>query len=390
MARWVVLVAALLAGVPLAAVSLTAPTAGAQGGGLVPHQLTLPINGRSRTVTLWVADGFTIDVYASGVGSARMLAESPTGELILTTGWDGTVFKLTDRDGDGRADDIVRMFADLNVPHGVAFVGNVMFLAETDRILRLDPWWDSASAREIARLPGGGHHATRTLAVGTDNRLYASIGSACDACVEPDPMRASVWRFELDGRGATLVARGLRNAVGLAVEPGSGTLWATENERNELGEEIPPDEVNVLRSEGDYGWPACWGNRVADAQFGTAERCAATEPPTFELPAHSAPLGLAFATGNLVPLEYRGGLYVALHGSALRENAVGYELVYVPLHDGLPGARRVFARGWLVGDDSWGRPVAPFFGRDGTLYLTDDKAGAVYRIRPTIAARDEG
>jgi glucose/arabinose dehydrogenase len=352
----------------------------------VPHQLTLPINGRSRTVTLWVAEGFTIDVFASGITSARLMAESPTGEFVVTTGWGGDVFKLADRDGDGRAEDVVRMFAGMNVPHGVAFAGDVLFLAETDRILRLDRWWDPSSAREISRLPGGGHHATRSLAVGPDGKLYASIGSTCDACVEDDPMRAAVWRFELDGSGAAPYARGLRNAVGLAFEPASGALWATENERNHLGEEIPPDELNVLRAGGDYGWPACWGQRTVDPAFGSPERCAATEPPAVELPAHSAPLGLAFYGADRFPPEYAGGLFVALHGSALREDAVGYSMVYVPIENGRSGAPRDFVRGWLVGDDSWGRPVAPFVSRDGTLYVTDDKGGAIYRIRPAAVA----
>jgi glucose/arabinose dehydrogenase len=280
----------------------------------------------------------------------------------------------------------VPILTNLSVPHGVAFAGDVMYVAETHRILRLPIWWDGKSAQEIAQLPGGEHHATRTLAVGPDNALYASIGSSCDVCVERDPQRATVWRFELDGSGGAPFARGLRNAVGLAWEPATGRLWVTDNERNELGEDIPPDELDVLRAGGDYGWPACWGQRTVHPGFGSPERCAGTEPPALELPAHSAPLGLAFYTGDRFPPEYQGGLFVALHGSALRENAVGYNVLYVPVENGQPGTPREFARGWLVGDDSWGRPVAPFVSRDGSLYVTDDKAGAVYRIRPSAVA----
>ena len=386
MGRWLVVLAVLLVVVTPAATRAGAEGPAEQGHGLVPHELTLPIEGRSRTVTLWVAEGFAIEVFASGLGMARMLAESPTGELIVTNGWDGQVLKLADRDGDGRADENVPILTDLSVPHGVAFAGDTMFIAETHRILRLDVWWDGKSAREIAQLPGGEHHATRTLAVGPDDGLYASIGSTCDVCVEDDPRRAAVWRFELDGSGGAPFAHGLRNAVGLTREPASGRLWATENERNELGEEIPPDELNVLRPGGDYGWPACWGQRTVDPTFGSPERCATTEPPALELPAHAAPLGLAFYSGDLFPPEYQGGLFVALHGSALRENAVGYNVLYVPMESGQPGTPREFVRGWLVGDDSWGRPVAPFVSRDGSLYVTDDKAGAIYRIRPSAVA----
>ena len=195
MGRWLVLVAVVLALLPPAPGRVGAEPAGEQRPALVPHQLTLPINGRTRTVTLWVAEGFSVDVFASNLGKARMLAESPTGELVLTTGWDGDVLKLADRDGDGRADDVVPIMTGRSVPHGVAFAGDTLFVAETHRILRLDVWWDGTSAREIAQLAGGPHHATRTLVVGPDNRLYASIGSSCDVCVESDPQRATVWRF---------------------------------------------------------------------------------------------------------------------------------------------------------------------------------------------------
>lgn len=391
MRRWLVGLVVLVLLTPPAARPAGAEAPGEYAQGLVPHQLTLPIDGRSRTVTLWLAEGFTIEVFASNLGKARMLAESPTGELVLTNGWDGEIIKLADRDGDGRADESVRIMTDLSVPHGVAFAGDVLYVAETHRILRLPVWWDGKSAQELAQLAGGEQHATRTLAVGPDNGLYASIGSSCDVCVESNPQRATVWRFELDGSGGAPFARGLRNAVGLAWEPATGRLWATDNERNELGEEIPPDELDVLRAGGDYGWPACWGQRTVDPTFGSPERCAGTEPPALELPAHSAPLGLAFYDGDRFPPEYRGGLFVALHGSALRENAVGYNVLYVPMENGQPGAPREFARGWLVGDDSWGRPVAPFVSRDGSLYVTDDKAGAVYRIRPsTVAAGRPG
>ncbi len=347
---------------------------------LVPHELRLRVAGRLRTVTLWLAEGFAVNVFADGIDSARMLAESPTGEFVVTTGWDGKVLKLTDKDRDGRADDVVPIMFGLQVPHGVVFAGDEMLVAETHRVLRLPHWWDGASARPIIELDGGGHHATRSLAVGSDGALYVSTGSTCDVCVEADARRAAVWRYTLDGGDGAPFARGLRNAVGLALDPASGHLWATDNERKALGDEIPPDEVNVLRAGGDFGWPACWGRQEVNPELGSVEGCAATEAPALELPAHSAPLGLDFVRGDAFPPAYRGGLLIALHGSAARSEAVGYSVVFVPVVDGKPEAAHEFMRGWLVGDDSWGRPVAPFFGRDGSLYLTDDKAGAIYRV----------
>ena len=359
------------------------PLAGAADAPMSAQRLRVPSDQGALDVTLWVAEGLEIGVFAAGFGHARMLAESPSGELVLSEHFEGRVLKLADRDADGVAEEIVPILTGLNIPHGLAFVGDVLFVAETDRVLRLDVWWDGASAREIIRLPGGGHHQTRSLAVGPDGKLYASIGSSCDVCVEGDPMRATVWRFNPDGSGAEPYATGLRNAVGLAWQPGTGLLWVTDNERNELGEDIPPDELDVLRPGGDYGWPYCFGQRVVDPAFGSPERCARTEPPMLELPAHAAPLGLAFYDGAQFPPAYRGDLFVALHGSALRERVVGYSLIRVPIRDGRAQPPEDVVRGWRVGETSWGRPVAPFVGRDGSLYLTDDKAGLVYRLRAT-------
>jgi glucose/arabinose dehydrogenase len=354
---------------------------------LAPHHLRISLTSGRREVTLWVEPGFDVGVAADGLPSARMLAQSPSGELLLSQHVEGQVVKLTDVDGDGTADDVTPILTGLDVPHGLAFIGDTLFVAETDRIVRLDPWWDGASARQIAALPGGGHHLTRSLTAGPDGMLYVSIGSSCDVCEESDPLRAAIWRLDPDGGPLEPYARGLRNAVGLTWSPDGSRLWATENERNELGEEIPPDEIVAVRPGADYGWPFCFGDRVPMPGLGTPERCSATEPPTLPLPAHSAPLGLAFSTGTLFPAAFQGDLLVALHGSAVRDRPVGYELARIPMQGQAPGEPRTFMRGWLVGDDSWGRPVAPYFARDGTLYLTDDKGGVVYWVRPSTASR---
>ncbi|MGE3272425.1 MAG: sorbosone dehydrogenase family protein, partial [Chloroflexota bacterium] len=318
-----------------------------------------------------------------GVKHARMLAQSPDGDLVLSQHFDGSVVRLHDEDGDGVMDEITPILSDLNTPHGLAFIGQTLFVATTDQILRVNPWWDGSRAGAIAQLPGEGMHQTRSLTAGADGKLYVSIGSSCDACEEPDPKRAAIWRLNADGSQLEPYARGLRNAVGLTWTPDGQQLWVTDNERNELGEETPPDEINAISPGGDYGWPACYGSRVPAPPVGSSERCADTEPPIVQLPAHIAPLGLVFYTADRFPEAYRGNLFVALHGSALREHAVGYEVIRIPMEGGQPGAPRTFMRGWLVDDDSWGRPVGPYVAADGTLYLTDDKGGVVYWIRPS-------
>lgn len=390
MRRWSVLLSVLVAAVaPVVGPGAVEGTPTAQPGQpvMTAQRLRVPLTSGTREVTLWLEPGFEVGVATSGVPNARMLAQSPTGELVLTQHFEGKVVKLSDFDGDGVTDEVVPILTGLDMPHGVAFIGETLFVAESDRVLRLDVWWDGSSARTIAPLPGGGHHVTRTLTVGPDGKLYVSIGSSCDACEESDPLRAAIWRLDPDGGPLEPFARGLRNAVGLSWSPDGSRLWATENERNELGEEVPPDEVVAARSGGDYGWPACYGDRIPAPGLGTPERCAATEPPTVPLPAHSAPLGLVFATGARFPAAYQSSLFVALHGSAVRDNLVGYELTRIPMQDGTPGEPRTFMRGWLVGHDSWGRPVGPYVAHDGTLYLTDDKGGVVYWIRSATESR---
>jgi glucose/arabinose dehydrogenase len=315
-----------------------------------------------------------------------MLAESPTGELVVSQEWEGRVTKLADRDGDGVADDVVPILTGRSIPHGLAFAGDVLFVAEKDRVLRLDVWWDGTSAREIIRLPGGGQHETRSLAVGPDGKLYVSIGSTCDACSETDPLRAAVWRYALDGGGGEPYARGLRNAVGLAWELATGHLWATENGRNDLGDTLPPDEVDLLRPGADYGWPGCFGQRQPAPGAEQSGRCEATEPATVELPAHIAPLGLAFYEGPNVLPAYRGDLLVAEHGSALLQEPIGHSVIRIPMRDGQPQAPVDFIKGWLADGISRGRPVGPFVARDGTLYLTDDENGVIYHLRREASA----
>lgn len=365
----------------------------------LPTAVTIPVRVPDRyrvgpfavPRTLQGPPGFQVTVFAAGLGPVRWLAFSPQGDLFVTVPQAGRVLILPDRDHDGVADRILSFADGLDRPHGIAFLQGSVYIAETGRVLRLtDTDGDGLADRRevvVANLPRSGGHWTRTLVVGPDGRLYVSIGSSCNVCREADPRRAAIVRYNPDGSGEFLFARGLRNSVGVTVHPQTGELWATDNGRDWLGDDLPPEEVNIVREGRHYGWPDCYGQRVVDPEFGTPEFCATTEPPVIEMPAHSAPLGLVFYTGAQFPSEYRGDLFIAFHGSWNRTEPTGYKVVRVPFVAGRPGPVQDFLTGWLVGRTAWGRPVAPLVGPDGSLYLTDDQAEAVYRITYAPTAR---
>jgi glucose/arabinose dehydrogenase len=339
---------------------------------------------------LALQDGFAAGVFAEGLQGIRMLAVASNGDVLATIPKSNRIVALPDRDGDGAADRVA-VFDEagvLNEPHGIAIRGEWLYVANTDSVWRYAYVTGDLSAREppevvVPSIPGGPQHWTRTILFSADERMILSVGSSCDVCVEDNPLRAALLRFDADGGNASVVARGLRNAVGLAVNPQTEEVWMTENGRDLLGDNLPPDELNVLREGADYGWPFCFGRQVPDPEMGaTAETCAATEPAAVEIPAHSAPLGVVFYDGDAFPDEYRGDAFVAYHGSWNRSRPTGYKVVRIPFTDGQPsGPPEDFAWGWLKADTTrWGRPVDVKQTSDGSLLVTDDFAGRVFRI----------
>jgi glucose/arabinose dehydrogenase len=334
-------------------------------------------------------DGFGVGVFAEDTGPVRFMAYSPTGDLFVTVPAHDRVLVLPDEDHDGVSDKIL-IFAEgagLNYPHGLAFRPGWLYVANTDSVIRYPYERGDIRARTepelVVPLPGGPKHRTRTILFGPDRRMYVSIGSSCNVCAEEDERRATVMRFEVDGGGAALFARGLRNAVGLAVNPTTGELWATENGRDGMGDDLPPDELNRLVAGANYGWPYCFGNQVVDPDMGREELlCQGTVAPAVEFQAHSAPLGLAFYTGDQFPEEYHGDLFVAYHGSWDRSIPTGYNVVRVPFEDGYPSApTQGFVHGWLRRDTRrWGRPVDIVVSPDGSLMVSDDAGERVYRV----------
>lgn len=341
--------------------------------------------GMSKPRQLQIIEGLEIAVFVDGLSKPRMLAFSPTGDLYVSLPHAGQVAVLPDRNRDGVADEI-KIFADgLDRPHGLAFSGEVLVAAENGRLIELPDRDGDLQADRVqilsTDLPPGGGHWTRSLVIGTDGDYYVSAGSSCNVCEEKDPRRAAVLRIKKDGDTAEIYAQGLRNSVGLAVHPQTGELWASNNGRDMLGDDLPPEEINRVVAGGDYGWPYCYGEKIPDPDYGSAERCRDTLPPAVEMQAHSAPLGVAFGTGLKFPERLRNMLYVAFHGSWNRSTPTGYKLIGIPFENGMPsGPPEDIVSGWLQGSSAWGRPVAPTVGSDGALYLSDDRQGVIYRI----------
>jgi glucose/arabinose dehydrogenase len=360
--------------------SLTAGLLLAAGcGGSVPPAASDPVG-------IDAPAGFSVGLFADGVAGARFLAIGPDGDVYLSHPRSGRVVRLPDANHDGAADGIEVVVDGLDRPHGLAFDGRRLYIAENGRVIRVSIGPDGGRAESLTvilpDLPGGGGHWTRTVVLDpAKRRLYVSIGSSCNVCIEEDPRRGSVIRANLDGGDEDVFARGLRNAVGLAFHPVTRELWATDNGRDMLGDTLPPEEVvDILREGGDYGWPACYGERILDPDYGNAERCAASIPPAWTDSAHVAPLGCAFYTGDAFPPEYRGDFFVACHGSWNRSVPAGYKVLHIDVEGGRPVASRTFLGGFRSGGRVRGRPVDVCQAPDGSLLVSDDHAGRVYRV----------
>lgn len=356
-------------------------------GALVPSKVTVPekyrkgVFGEGRVLNL--PQGFSVSVFASGLKGARFMETDDSGVIYLSVPSDGVVVALPDEDSDGVADRHITFARGLKRPHGLAFRGKELIVAETGALLALkDDNKDlKADSRRVITedLPAGGGHWTKSVIIGPDNAFYVSGGSSCNACEESDKRRAAILRFT-DNK-AEVFAFGLRNSVGLEFHPETGDLWAVDNGRDMLGDDIPPEELNKIVKNGDYGWPYCYGDQAPDPELGSVERCRDTLRPKVKMQAHSAPLGIAFGYKLKFPQRYREALYVAFHGSWNRSVPTGYKIVALPFKGGeAAGEVLDIVTGWRTGEGVWGRPVDALAGRDGALYISDDEAGAIYRI----------
>ncbi|MDI6875366.1 MAG: sorbosone dehydrogenase family protein [Methanomicrobiales archaeon] len=340
-----------------------------------------------RVDAVRLPEGFHIDVYADNVPGARSMTLGSNGTLFIGTRSIGRVYAIPDRDRDNRADSVIVLAEGLHMPNGVAFRNGSLYVAEVSRILRFDGIEDRLESPPDAAvvttdLPDRESHGWKFLAFGPDGMLYVPVGMPCNVCDPEDERFGTILRMNPDGTGMEIFARGIRNSVGFDWQPDTGVLWFTDNGRDWLGENVPPDELNRAPEAGlHFGFPYCHGRNISDPDFGQSRSCAEFTPPAQELGPHVAALGMRFYTGSMFPEEYRGQIFIAEHGSWNRIVPIGYRISLVRLENGAPVSYEGFAEGWLQNSAAWGRPVDVLVMPDGALLVSDDHAGAVYRIR---------
>jgi glucose/arabinose dehydrogenase len=359
--------------------------------------------------------GFHVDIFAKLKGGGadfftgpRMLAFDKNGNLFVSLGKYNQVIMLPVNHKNGLAEAPVLVSDKLNAPNGLAFSGDDLLVANQDGVVKLtqeNGQW-SKPMPFISNLPSGGH-TLKTIKIGPDGFLYINVGSSCNVCVEDDPSRATILRYSLEGKPAggleivgrhtslaPIWARGLRNSQGFAWHPKTQGMFATNdgadmrsNTKNgKINDEIPPEHLNKIEPGQHYGWPHCWGNpdnkgMVEDPNFvGSENFCKTTTPPAITFISHSTPIGITFLDKTNFPSEYKKDAIVALHGSWNREKFSGYKLVRVKFNGETPVEVVDFATGWLNNNEAWGRPVDVITGPDGALYVSDDRAGYIYRI----------
>jgi glucose/arabinose dehydrogenase len=351
-----------------------------------PSSTSIPTN--STGLPLKLPPGFSISIFAKNLPGVRVMVKDSQGNYWVSQPSQGTVSLLDVQNGVVTQQKAI--YKNLRYPHGLALDPahpDMLYIAEEDKISRVSIY-SPDTLHKIADLTTGGSHTTRTLGFGPDGKLYVSIGSTCNVCIESDNLRAKIFRMNSDGSQMEEYSRGLRNAVFFVWHPVTKQMFATEMGRDLLGDNIPPDEVNIIQQGKNYGWPTCYGKNIHDTEFdkNTYIRNPCMEPfempSTVDLQAHSAPLGLAFIpNGQSWPAEYAGNLIVAYHGSWNRSIPTGYKLVRIKQKpDGSFGAPEDFVTGWITSKGVLGRPVDVLAEPNGLLYVTDDKAGVIYRL----------
>jgi glucose/arabinose dehydrogenase len=354
---------------------------------VVENRVPPPSGGRPNLDALRLPEGFSIQVYTDQVPNARSLALGPRGIVYVSTRRDSRVYAVVDNNGDHKADKVHTIAKDLETPNGIAYRDGSLYIAEIGRLLRLD-----GIDKRLARppkpvvvtddLPTEEHHGWRYIRFGPDGMLYIPIGAPCNVCQREEPIFSSIARMKPDGSGLEVFARGVRNSVGFDWHPKTGELWFTENGRDELGNDLPPDELNRAARPGlHFGFPHCHAGVILDPEFGD-RACTEFEPPVQALGPHAAALGMRFYTGRMFPPQYNGAIILAEHGSWNRERKLGFRVMVVRLDGNKAVSYQPLVTGWLDEntDQAWGRPVDVEMLEDGSLLISDDWTGAIYRV----------
>src|SRR5437867_3685559 len=329
--------------------------------------------------------GFEIAIFADNIRDARSMVLGPKGTVFVGTRGAGKVYALAAQ-AEENARRVITVAEGLKSPNGVAFHNGALYVAEISRVLR----YDDIEARLNSppkpvivsdSFPIERTHGWKFIAVGRDGLLSVPVGAPCNIC-EADPNRyAMISRMRRDGAGLEIFARGVRNTVGFDWHPVTKEFWFTDNGRDRMGDNTPPDELNHAPKPGlDFGYPYCHAGDIADDQFGGKRACSDFAPPAQKLGPHVAALGMRFYTGSMFPSRYRNQIFIAEHGSWNRSTPIGYRITVVQLKNNQPESYEIFAEGWLQGSQAWGRPVDVLVMPDGALLISDDYAGKIYRV----------
>ncbi len=339
----------------------------------------------SNLANIKLPPGFKISIYAEGVKGARSLAQGSEGTLFVSTRSE-QVFALRDTNSDFRADQKFIIASGLFMPNGVAFRDGSLYVAEVNRVLRFDNI-ESRLANPpepvvvSSAFPSDTWHGWKFIRFGPDGKLYIPVGAPCNVCEREDQRYATIMRMNIDGSGLEVFARGIRNTVGFDWHPITKELWFTDNGRDMLGDDIPPDELNHAPNQGmHFGFPYCHAGTILDPEEGDGKNCLMYTPPAQRLGPHVASLGMRFYTGSMFPPEYRNRIFIAEHGSWNRSKPIGYRITTVRLEGNKAVAYEVFAEGWLTASGPTGRPVDIEQLSDGSLLISDDHGDRVYRI----------
>jgi len=344
-----------------------------------PHQTVLK--------QLKLPKGFSISIFAKDLPNARTLALGDEGVIYIGTRQQGSIYAVQDTNNDGIADKKYTLATNLYMPNGVAYKNNTLYVAQPHRIIRFNNITQLLAKPPkpqivYDKLPADKRHGWKYLRFGADSKLYSAVGAPCNSCESDKKIYGSLFRVNTDGSNFEIIASGVRNSVGFDWHPETKALYFSENGRDNLGDDIPPDELNLWTKKGqNFGFPYCYGDDILDPELGKDKNCATFRSPSWQFKAHNAPLGIRFYRGNQFPENYHHQLFVAQHGSWNRSTPDGYRIALIKFEQGKPVSEEIFISGWLTEDGKvLGRPTDILEIADGSLLIADDKRGVIYKV----------